>query len=123
LTLEDSGVIKDQFTTDQGDTFSVATTISTGSDNSKPTQVICNDGTRFIYWIKGAGPYNVYGRIEDASGAALATAFAVTGVGNVDDAGISVAESTVLGARRLVLQVIQSGAVVYYTSTDGRTFA
>lgn len=123
LTLEDSGVIKDQLTTDQGDTFSVATTISTGSDNSKPTQVICTDGTRFIYWIKGSGPYDVYGRIEDASGAALATAFAVTGVGNVDDAGISVAESTVLGARRLVLQVIQSGAVVYYTSTDGRTFS
>lgn len=101
----------------------MATTISTGSDNGKPTQVICNDGTRFVYWIKGTGPYNVYGYIEDASGTALATAFAVSGVGAVDDAGISVDESTVLGARRLVLQVIQSGAVVYYTSTDGRTFS
>jgi hypothetical protein len=65
----------------------------------------------------------VYGRIEDGSGAALATEFAVTGVGAVDDAGISVAESFVAGVRRVVLQVIQSGAVVYYTSTDGRTFS
>lgn len=122
LTLEDAGAIKDQLTTDQGATFSVATTISTGSDNGKPTQVICNDGTRYVYWIKGSGPYNVYGYIEDASGTALATAFAVTGVGAVDDAGIGVAESYVAGVRRVVLQVIQSGAVVYYTSTDGRTF-
>lgn len=101
----------------------MATTISTGSDNGKPTQVICNDGTRFIYWIKGSGPYAIYGRIEDNSGAVLQSEFAVTGIGAVDDAGIAVDESTVLGARRLVLQVIQSGAVVYYTSTDGRTFS
>jgi hypothetical protein len=100
----------------------VATTISTGSDNNYPAQVIGTDGTRFIYWVKGTGPYSVYGRIEDGSGAALATAFAVTGVGAVDDAGIGVAESYVAGVRRVVLQVIQSGAVVYYTSTDGRAF-
>ena len=123
LTVADSGAIKDRITTDQGATFSVATTISAGSDNNYPAQVIGTDNNRFIYWVKGTGPYAVYGRIEDGSGAALATAFAVTGVGAVDDAGISVAESFVAGVRRVVLQVIQSGAVVYYTSTDGRTFS
>lgn len=124
LFVEDAGAIKKYESTDQGETWTMATTLSSGSDNVQPCACVSLDGTTYVYWIKGSGPYDIYHCRLDASGAVVLAATAVTGVGNVDLAGIAVDESNVApGGRRIVLQVIQSGAVVHYVSTDGVAFS
>lgn len=126
LWVEDAGAIKVYESTDNGGTWSVATTLSSGSDNSKPFASVTLSRLRYVYWIKGSDPYAVYVAIVDNAGNVVTTETATTGIGAVDDAGGGSTISSVPqtgGEERIVLEVIQSGAVVTYTSTDGIAFS
>lgn len=120
LWVEDSGSVKEQYTDDDGGSWSVATTIATGKT---PAACIGLDGIRWVYYISGSDPYQVDGKIYDAAGTLMET---VTGVvTNVDEGSLAVDESPAQGGRhRIVLWASTSGSLTMYVSTDGgKTFS
>jgi hypothetical protein len=99
-----------------GGTWTMSRTVV--ASGKYPAAVCEADGVRYSYWLAGT---QINGEITDRSGAILASPTAcVTGV---DDSGIAVlAYSKSEGRVVIELQVRKTGAIVAYTSTDGRTF-
>jgi hypothetical protein len=121
LWTEEGGEILERSSQD-GEAFTMATTIN--ATGRKPAAVIGRNGYRYIYWIDDDGPVlSVYGQIRDPAGNVVKATFA-TGITDVEDAGIAVDESATSGGQhRLALYVVESGAIVQYTSPDGETFS
>ena len=120
LVTEESSDINVRTSTDEGRTFSVATTIGTGG--TKPALEISElDGKRFYYWINTNA---VKGKIYDAKGNVLEAEF--TAVASlVGDYGIVARERTInAGERKITLTYIDtSNNVVNVESDDGITFS
>ncbi len=120
LWVEDSGSVKEQYTDDDGASWSVSTVVATGKT---PAACIGLNGMRWVYYISGAGPFQVDGKIYDAAGTLLESVSAV--VSNVDEGSLAVDESPAQGGRhRIVLWASSSGSLTMYVSTDGgKTFS
>lgn len=120
LWVEDSGDVKEQYTDDDGASWSVATVVASGKT---PAACIGMNGIRWIYYISGSGPFQVDGKIYDAAGTLLESVAAV--VTNVDEGSLAVDESPAQGGRhRIVLWASSSGSLTMYVSTDGgKTFS
>lgn len=120
LVTEESNAINVRTSTDEGRTFTVATTIGTGG--TKPALEISElDGKRFYYWINGTA---IKGKIYDAKGNVLEAEF--TAVASlVGDYGIVARERVInAGERKITLTYIDtSNNVVNVESDDGITFS
>jgi hypothetical protein len=105
-----------EYKSTDGSTWTMSRTIV--SSGKYPAAVCEADGVRYSYWLNGT---QVDGEITDRSGAILASPTAcVTGV---DDSGIAVLAYAKSEGRVVIeLQVRKTGAIVVYTSSDGRTF-
>lgn len=116
LTTEE-GVVKERFSDDLGETWSMATTLATGS-LKWPALAVHPDGRRFAYWLNGD---QVDGVLRDRSGAVLAT---VSGLrSGVDEGGLATCTFDQPGGLVVVeMLTVESGAVVVTTSTDGESF-
>lgn len=113
-----TGNIIEYVSTDGGATFTMSTTIASGSLSS-PALDIERDGVRYTYWVDGTA---VKGVVRDKSGTVLGSSF--TAIATVDS-GSNIAcrfEHQNSGDRRVVIQCVVSGAITEYTSTDGKVF-
>jgi hypothetical protein len=120
LVTEESGAVYVRTSTDEGRTFSVATTID--SAGTKPALEISElDGRRHYYWIDTA---TIHGKIYDAKGNVLEAEFTAVAAG-VADKGIVARERVInAGERRITLTYIDtSNNVVNVESGDGVTFS
>lgn len=116
LAVEDSGSIKLYKSTDRGGTFTLSSTLGTGT---KPNIVIGRNGIRFYYWIDGT---DIKGKREDRAGNALGSTFTATT--GVDDAGFDVDEDiTDNGKLRFHMICVKSGTITHLDSSDGITFS
>lgn len=118
LVTEEDGQIKERYSDDLGETWSMATTLAVGNVRY-PGLFIHPDGRRFVYWIEDG---SVNGVIRDRSGAVLSNvSSARSGVG---DEGLAVGGLDQMGGR-LVLELVtvESDLVVSSLSTDGVTFS
>ncbi|MBA4291353.1 hypothetical protein C0431_00100 [bacterium] len=118
LVTEEEGQIKERFSDDLGENWSMATTLAVGNVRY-PGLFIHPDGRRFVYWIEDG---NVNGVIRDRSGAVLSSvSSARSGVGNN---GLAVGGLDQMGGRfALELVTVESDMVVSSLSTDGVTFS
>ena len=113
-----TGDIAEYVSVDGGRTFTLSTTIASGS-LSNPAMDIERDGVRYTYWVDGTA---VKGIVRDKSGANLGSSF--TAIATVDS-GSNIAcrfEMQNGGSRRIVIQCVVSGAITEYVSQDGKTF-
>ncbi|ARU41522.1 hypothetical protein CCB80_10395 [Armatimonadetes bacterium Uphvl-Ar1] len=118
LVTEEEGQIKERYSDDLGETWSMATTLAVGNVRY-PGLFIHPDGRRFVYWIEDG---NVNGVIRDRSGAVLSNvSSARSGVG---DDGLAVGGLDQMGGRFVLeLVTVESDLVVSSLSTDGVTFS
>lgn len=120
MALETSGgninVVASQ---DEGEIWTLATTVATGPGNTYPALTITPDGVRHVYWINGGN--TIKGRLYNSAMTAFGAAFTVkTGV---DDSGLAVDNARAAGGVATIeMAHIESGAVVVSRSTDGETF-
>lgn len=121
LVTQDGTSIKEYESTTSGATWSVATTLHSTGTPRYPTQDIELDGVRYTYWVNNSAPNIVQYIIRDVDGNTLAGVG--TALSGIDDAAIAVRKQTPPGGvPTIYLQVIISGAVVEYSSTDGINF-
>jgi len=114
------GDILRYYTEDEGQTFSVATQISTSGEASMPAACIGKMGHHFVYWIDGGT--DVKGVIYDNSLEEIEPEF--TAIPGVDNDGLAVAESVKAGGiQRIVAFCIQAGDLFQYIGPSGRNFA
>lgn len=121
LVTVESGDVNVRTSTDEGRTFSVATTIGTGG--LKPALEISElDGRRFYYWITAAEA--IKGKIYDAKGNVLEAEFTAVAA-SVGDYGLVARERVInAGERKITLTYIDtSNNVVNVESDDGITFS
>lgn len=121
--LEDGGVIKRYRTDDEGDSYGMPTTVSTGTGNSFPAARVRRAGLMYQYWIhETAGVYDVKGRIDDRAGNVVVAEF--TAITGVEKAGLT-AElwPDAGGVLKIALWVIQGGSKVRHLSDNGQAFA
>ncbi len=117
LWTEESGTVYQRTSTDEGKTFTVSTSIATGS---KPCAVITRDNLVMVYWIDGTA---IKGRIYDAAGTLLEATFTAVASG-VDDKGIACDERVLQGGKRqIVLWYVASGTLTAVYAYDGKTFS
>ncbi|ARU40220.1 hypothetical protein CCB80_03320 [Armatimonadetes bacterium Uphvl-Ar1] len=120
MALENSGgninVVASQ---DEGEIWTLATTVASGPGNTYPALTITPDGVRHVYWISGGD--TIKGRLYNSAMTAFGAAFTVkTGV---DDSGLAVDNARAAGGVATIeMAHIESGAVVVSRSTDGETF-
>jgi hypothetical protein len=110
--------IEEYQSTNGGASFPVSTTLASGT-LKYPSVEVQADRIRLAYWYDAG---TIKGLIRDAAGNTLRGPFSA--VTSVDDAGFDVRYMDSGGrSHEVVMQVIKSGAVVEYRSTDGVTFA
>lgn len=122
LVTQEGTSIKQYTSSTSGATFSVSTTLHSTGTPRYPAQDIELDGVRYTYWVNGASaPYVVQYLIRDRAGNTLASV--ATAISGVDDSPIAVRKATPPGGvATIYLQAIVGGAVVEYSSTDGKVF-
>lgn len=119
LETNDGDIVR-HYTDDEGQTFSVATQISTSGEASMPAACIGRQGNHFVYWIDGGT--DVKGVIFDNALNELEAEF--TAIPGVDNDGLAVDESIEQGGvQRIVAFCIQSGDLFQYIGPSGRNFA
>lgn len=120
VIVDSSDDIVEYVSTDGGLNFTLSSTLATGT-LKYPASKIELDNRRFVYWYDGGA---IKGLIRDSAGNTLASAF--TAVASVDDSSFAVeirnTSGSELGQVRIDIQCVVSGAVVEYSSTDGKTF-
>jgi hypothetical protein len=121
--VEDGGAIKRYRTDNEGDSYGMPTTVSTGTGNSFPSARIRRAGLVYQYWIhETAGVYDVLGRIDDrAENIVVAEFTAITGV---EKSGLTAEDFVDAdGQHKIALWVIQGGSKVRWVSENGQSFA
>jgi hypothetical protein len=118
LITQEGTAIKERESTTSGVSFGVATTLATGY--KYPTIDVELDGVRLVYFVNTLGTA-VYGVGRDKEGNTL---WGPTSVhSGIDDSPIAVRKQVMAnGLATIFLTVIEGGAVVEYSSTDGKTF-
>lgn len=113
-----SNDLKFRTSTNEGTSFSVATSIATASDGDF---VVSRHGVLYFYWIDGSGALK--GKIYDAQMNVLEATFTVVASG-VDDEGLAVRDYFVGGTSwGIGILYGDSGTLTYITSDDGITFS
>ncbi len=123
IVTQEGTAIKEYTSSNSGATFSVATTLHSTGTPRYPAQDIELDGVRYTYWVNNASaPFIVQYIIRDRAGNTLAGVG--TAISGIDDAAVAVRKATPPGGvATIYMQVIISGAVVEYESTDGKNFS
>lgn len=104
-----------------GGSWTLSYTVTSTGTPVNPCVIAGSDGVVFHYWSDGG---TVKGRRYDGVGTALGAAFSVSGIGAIDEEGISGDESYgATGERVISLLVVVSGSLTVYTSTDGEAFS
>lgn len=124
LIYESAGSIYRRTSTDEGRTWSVATTVFTGPGYSKGDQFTSKeDGNRFCYAVVPASNL-IKGKIYDAGGNVLESEFTAIASGVADDQIRAWERIIEDGRRRVALGYINtSGSYVIAESDDGKNFA
>lgn len=117
LMTEESAEIFYRESFDEGTTWSMPTTIGSGS---KPAMVIGRNGLRYYYWISGT---TIRGEIRDSQNAIVVAEFEAIASG-VEDEGLVAGEFfTQGGGHRIELMYVSGGDVTTVTSVDGQVFS
>lgn len=104
-----------------GGSWTLSYTVTSTGTPVNPCVIAGSDGVVFHYWADAG---TVKGRRYDGAGTALGSAFSVSGIGAIDEEGISGDESYgATGERVIRLLVVVSGSLTVYTSTDGEAFS
>ena len=104
---------------DGGVTFGSAVAIA--ASGLKVTAEVSVDGTRFVYYITGSGPYDISGKRYDRGQNLLEAEF--TAVSGVDNSGVGASAAPITGGQnRIVLDYWDGGIHTVKTSIDGITF-
>jgi hypothetical protein len=118
LVTEEQGQIKERWSDDLGETWSMANTLATGNVRY-PSFFVHEDGRRFVYWIEDGA---VNGVIRDGSGAVIRQVTAARS--GVEPKGLAVdVLNQAGGAVRIEMVTIESDSVVSSLSSDGITFS
>jgi hypothetical protein len=112
------GGVERRYSDDTGSTFSMATTIGTGT---KPFGCIPDGmGLEFVYWRDASG--NVKGLVLDRAGSTVEAEFD-TGVDCDDEGGDVDVSYLPSGTLRFAMWVVTAGSITKYSSTDGKTYS
>jgi hypothetical protein len=121
LTIE-SGNVYLRTSTDDGITFSMATTVDSSGTNTHTFGFASDfDGKQFIFWIDGSA---IKGKIYDAAMNVLTATFTAVASG-VENAGFSAWERVIESGKRTIsiAYINTSGATIIVEADDEQTFS